>query len=173
MKKIFSDLQSIICSKKYFNYLPLLLLAFLISSCVSIIDRSSRFKTSDENRPCHNIVSASKPWMGTPYLYGGNTKNGVDCSGFVQQIYLQVFNYKLSRTTEAMYGSGTFVRGNWLKCGDLLFFKNIRGRGVDHVGIYIGQNRFIHASSSRGVVIDNLTATYYVEHFVSARRYLQ
>ena len=152
----------------------LFLFYFTTSCATSGIDRSNRFTDSNENSlSCQNIVSAAKPWMGTPYLYGGNNTNGVDCSGFVQQIYIQVFNIKLPRTTEALYSAGTFVRGSWLKCADLVFFKNIRGRGVDHVGIYIGNNRFIHASSSRGVIISDLTSDYYLEHFASARRYLE
>ncbi len=155
------------------KYLPLLILFFIATFCASSnINRRGDTNNPEGNKlPCHNIVSATKPWMGAPYLYGGNSTNGVDCSGFVQQIYIQVFNFKLPRTTEAMYDSGTFVRGNWLNCGDLVFFKNIRGRGVDHVGIYIGNNLFVHASSSRGVVMSDLTSDYYIEHFVSARRY--
>jgi len=150
----------------------LLILIFTTFCANSAFDRSSRFQDSKEDRlPCRNIASAAKPWMGAPYVYGGTSPDGVDCSGFVQQIYIQVFDIKLPRTTAEMYERGTFVRGNWLQCGDLLFFKNIRGRGVDHVGIYIGENRFIHASSSRGVVISDLTSDYYLEHFVSARRY--
>jgi cell wall-associated NlpC family hydrolase len=144
-----------------------------ISCAVSAVDRSKRFTEPAEDKlSCQNIISASKPWMGTVYKYGGNSTKGVDCSGFVQQIYRQVFDIKLPRTTEAMYNTGSFVRDSWLKCADLLFFKNVRGRGVDHVGIYIGDNRFIHASNSKGVVISDLTSDYYVDHFVSARRYV-
>ena len=159
---------------KFLKYSAFLLLLYLTASCAGLgVDRSIRFNDPNEKRlPCQNIVSAAKPWMGAPYVYGGNSTDGVDCSGFVQQIYIQVFDLKLPRATAGMYSAGTFVRGGWLKCADLVFFKNIRGRGIDHVGIYIGDNRFIHASSSRGVVISNLTSDYYVDHFVSARRYL-
>ncbi len=155
-------------------YLSLFIILNIATFCSSSgIDRSKRFSDPNENLlPCQNIVSAAKPWMGTPYVYGGNSKNGIDCSGFVQQMYIQVFNINLPRTTEKLYNRGTFVRSSWLNCGDLVFFKNIRGRGVDHVGIYVGENRFIHASSSRGVIISELTSDYYVEHFVSARRYI-
>ena len=152
----------------------LILFLFFINACTTTpVSRADRFVSRKENLNCQNIISAAKPWMGAPYLYGGNSIEGVDCSGFVQQIYLQVFNTKLMRTTAGLYGTGTFVRESWMACGDLVFFKNIRGRGVDHVGIYIGNNRFIHASSSRGVVISDLTSDYYLKHFVSARRYVE
>lgn len=150
-------------------------LVFLITTtiaCVSTrINRPGRMLSSDKDLTCNNIISAAKPWLGTPYKYGGTDMDGVDCSGFVQQIYLQVFDIKLPRTTEEMFAEGSIVREGWLTCSDLVFFKNIRGSGVDHVGIYIGNDRFIHASSSSGVVISDLTSEYYSEHFVSARRY--
>jgi len=147
-------------------------LASLIMSCTSgRINRPARVFSSNKDIVCNNIISASKPWMGAPYKYGGTSYEGVDCSGFVQQIYLQVFDIKLPRTTETMYAKGSFVREGWLNCADLLFFKNVRGGGVDHVGIYIGNNKFVHASTSRGVVISDLTSDYYSKHFVSARRY--
>lgn len=154
--------------KKYI----LIFLIFTNIACMSTrIGRSGRPISSDQELTCNNIISAARPWLGTPYKYGGTDMDGVDCSGFVQQIYLQVFDIKLPRTTEEMFDQGSVVREGWLTCSDLVFFKNIRGSGVDHVGIYIGHNRFIHASSSSGVIISDLTSKYYNEHFVSARRY--
>ena len=151
------------------SFLVIILLCF---SCASgPVNRPSRLVSSSAEVVCNNIISASRPWMGVPYKYGGTNFDGVDCSGFVQQIYSQVFDISLPRTTEAMFSNGSYVREGWLNCADLLFFKNVRGSGVDHVGIYIGNNRFVHASTSRGVVIDDLTSDYYSKHFVSARRY--
>jgi len=144
----------------------------LYSACTSgRISRPGRVLNTDENVTCNNIISAAKPWLGVPYKFGGTDYDGVDCSGFVQQLYQQVFDIRLPRTTDQMYAGGSFVRAGWLACADLLFFKNIRGGGVDHVGIYIGNNKFVHASSSQGVVISDLTSEYYSAHFVSARRY--
>jgi lipoprotein Spr len=132
-------------------------------------DTANRF---NNDITCSNIVSAAQPWLGTPYKYGGTDFDGVDCSGFVQQIFLQVFDVVLPRTTREMFEQGVFVRGGRFSCGDLLFFRNIGGRGgVNHVGIYIGNNRFIHASTTQGVVISDLAENYYAENFVSARRY--
>jgi murein DD-endopeptidase / murein LD-carboxypeptidase len=149
----------------------LVLLTLMIACTAGSIKRLGRVVSADENITCNNIISVSKPWLGVPYKYGGTDYAGVDCSGFVQQIYQQVFGIDLPRTTQEMFAEGAFVRTGWLSCADLLFFKNVRGAGVDHVGIYIGNNKFVHASTSQGVVISDLTSDYYSEHFVSARRF--
>jgi len=149
----------------------ILLVAIIMACTAGRVSRPGRVVSYDENITCNNIISAARPWMGVPYKYGGSDYDGVDCSGFVQQIYQQVFDISLPRTTEEMYAEGSFVRDGWLNCADLLFFKNVRGGGVDHVGIYIGDNKFIHASTSQGVVISDLASEYYSKHFVSARRY--
>ncbi len=149
--------------------LPLLVLILFYACAGSRPDRSY---LTDQNITCNNIISAAQPWLGTPYKYGGSDYSGVDCSGFVQSIYQQVFNKDLPRTVQQMYEEGRFVRGAGLKCADLVFFNNVRGRGgMDHVGIYIGNNRFIHSSTSNGVVISDLTSDYYSKHYVSGRRY--
>lgn len=159
----------------------ILAVALSLASCLG--SRPERFKKptprveermrSVPERPlgCKSVIKHAKAWLGTPYLYGGNTKRGVDCSGFVKKVYHSAHNLSLPRTTAQMYQKGTFVRKEWLKCGDLVFFKNVRGRGVDHVGIYIGDGQFIHASSSRGVVISQLNSSYYLARFVAAKNY--
>ena len=149
----------------------LVVLSLMIACTAGRINRPDRVVSADENITCNNIVSVAKPWLGVPYKYGGTDYQGVDCSAFVQQIYQQVFDLDLPRTTDEMFAGGSFVRSGWLSCADLLFFKNVRGGGVDHVGIYIGNNKFVHASTSQGVVISDLTSDYYSEHFVAARRY--
>lgn len=158
-------------------YKPFTLLIFctiFFLSCLSTQNQRIRYNDRglDDRYSCQNIVSASQLWLGVPYQYGGTSMQGVDCSGYVQNIYKQVFNIDLPRTTAEIYALGTYVRGEWIGCGDLVFFKNIRGRGVDHVGIYIGNNKFTHASSSQGVVVSELNDDYYQNHFVAARHYL-
>lgn len=154
-------------------YCTFLFVSSMFFSCSTTLpDRSSRFSENDAlDIRCQNVMQVAQYWIGVPYLYGGNDYRGVDCSGFVQAVYADVFRIELPRTTTEMYETGTYVRNGIFACGDLLFFKDIRGRGVDHVGIYIGEDRFIHASSSGGVVISNLENPYYKEHFVAARRY--
>ena len=154
----------------FIKYIIYLSFAIFVFSCAG--SRPDRGYLQNQNVTCNNIISASKPWMGTPYKYGGVDFRGVDCSAFVQSVFQQVFNKKIPRTTGLMYQQGNIVRGGGLVCGDLVFFKNVRGRaGVDHVGIYIGNKKFIHASTSRGVVISDLASNYYSSHYVAARRY--
>jgi len=150
------------------------LISFLISCSGSRPERSFNTGPRSESGAiqCSNILSASSPWMGSPYKYGGTTKEGVDCSGFVQNIYKSVYGVTLPRTTTEMNKVGSSVRASWMICGDLIFFKNVRGSGVDHVGIYVGNNKFVHASTSRGVVVSDLTSRYYTKHLASIRRVL-
>lgn len=109
-------------------------------------------------------------WMGTNYQYGGTSKGGVDCSAFVQQVYSEVFNVQLPRSVNAQKNLGTPVTDK-LEPGDLLFF-NING-SISHVGIYVFDNKFIHAASSGpdlGVIKSSLDEKYYKERFAFARR---
>lgn len=113
-----------------------------------------------------------KSWLGTPYSGGGHTKQvGTDCSGFVMELYLSVYNIALERRGGLQYYNNcTPIDKEALREGDLVFFNNGEGGKISHVGIYLKDNKFAHASSSRGVVIDDLTAKYYVKHFFAAGR---
>lgn len=105
------------------------------------------------------IVSSAKSLIGIKYRYGGTTKAGFDCSGFVGYVYKSK-GVSLPRTAAGMYSTGTAVKKANLAVGDLVFF-NTTGRGVSHVGMYIGSGQFIHASTSKGVRIDKLNDPYY------------
>jgi len=142
---------------------------FILYSCAASSARRSFNETPHDE--CRILEQAVSHWLGTPYRYGGNDRGGLDCSAFVQIVYGDVYGFLLPRTTEQQYASGSWVRGGWLQCGDLLFFRNVRGRGIDHVGIYLGAGRFAHASSSNGVIISMLEEAYYTEHYAGARRY--
>jgi hypothetical protein len=107
-------------------------------------------------------------WAGTPYRRGGLSRNGIDCSGFTMQTYQDVFGKNLPRTTEEQLEAGKKISQNGLKPGDLVFFKTgIRQR---HVGIYLSNSQFIHASATRGVTISDLDHGYWHDHFWQARR---
>jgi lipoprotein Spr len=111
-------------------------------------------------------------WIGTPYRFGGNTKNGIDCSAFTKAIYDKVFNTNILRNSRDIFSMVDPVSKDELKEGDLVFFK-IKSRSISHVGIYLGDNRFAHASSSRGVVISNLNEPYYSRFFYKGGRILE
>lgn len=110
-------------------------------------------------------------WIGTPYRLGGSTKKGIDCSKFAYEVYHKVFNTTLGSNSRSIYTQVTPVKKNDLKSGDLVFFK-IRSKNITHVGIYIGDNKFAHASSSRGVMISNLNDAYWKRYYFDGGRVL-
>lgn len=119
-----------------------------------------------EREPGDNeaLYDAIQAWMGTPYRYGGNDKDGVDCSGFVGHIYRQVYNYNLHRVANDMQQDVILISKSELREGDLVFFTNSKGK-VSHVGIYLKDGLFVHSSTSRGVIISRLDDKYWSKHF--------
>ncbi|WEJ63486.1 NlpC/P60 family protein [Thiomicrorhabdus lithotrophica] len=114
------------------------------------------------------LLSQYNLWKGTPYEYGGNDLNGVDCSAFVQNTYRSKLGHTLPRTTRTQIKVGAKVRKNDLKVGDIVFFKT--GRNSLHNGIYIGKSQFVHASSSKGVTISNLDNVYWKKTYYTSKR---
>ena len=107
--------------------------------------------------------------LGTPYVWGGTTAAGFDCSGFILYL-LKKFNVDdLPRTSQSQAKVGTPVAKDNLRPGDLVFFNTI-GTGISHAGIYLGDNEFAHSSSSKGVRISKLSDSYYKDRYVTARR---
>ena len=107
-------------------------------------------------------------WYGTRYRYGGTTKSGIDCSAFVQAIYLSAFAVSLPRTARDQYRNSQIVSATQMKTGDLVFF-NTTG-GISHVGIYLQNNKFVHASTSYGVTISDMFDPYYLRRFIGVGR---
>jgi cell wall-associated NlpC family hydrolase len=103
-------------------------------------------------------------WYGTPYKYGGNTKSGIDCSGFAGTLYQVVYNKNLPRSSKGIYELTSHISEKSLKEGDLVFFK-IEQKDVSHVGIYLANNKFVHASTKKGVIINDLNEPYYKKYF--------
>jgi len=104
-------------------------------------------------------------WYGVPYRYGGTGRNGIDCSAFSTKLYTAVYSTNIPRTAQLQYDSSKKIRKGKLKEGDLVFF-NEGGRKITHVGVYLRNHYFVHASTGRGVMISNLDDDYWEEHFV-------
>jgi len=122
------------------------------------------------NKRSKNLYSFIDSWYGTPYRFGGTTRKGIDCSAFMMEIFNNVYKYKLPRTSRDQYKISDKINNiNDLREGDLVFFK-IRTKDISHVGIYLGEGKFAHASSSKGVVISDLGSNYWSKYFVGGGR---
>ncbi len=122
-------------------------------------------------RDNHRLYTEVTGWIGTPYRMGGDTKRGTDCSGFTRQIYKTVYHKSLDRNSESQRKQCKKVAKHQLKEGDLVFFSsNNSGKKVAHVGIYLKDGKFVHASTSRGVIVSKLSENYYKTHWICGGR---
>ena len=116
------------------------------------------------------ILAEAKKYLGTPYVYGGASPSGFDCSGFVYYVLKQL-GYSPYRTPADQYKMGTYVAKSDLQPGDIVFFAGTYASGISHVGIYAGNGQFIHSPNSRSTVsYSDLTSGYWAEHYYGARR---
>ena len=109
-------------------------------------------------------------WLGTPHQMGKCSKNGIDCSCFVRLVVQEVFSKNLPRTAAEMHEKSNSIAKNKLKEGDLVFFK-IKSRKITHVGVFLKEGWFAHVSTTRGVMINNLSEAYYNQYFDGAGKY--
>lgn len=114
------------------------------------------------------LIDYIDEWYGTRYCMGGSTKNCIDCSAFTQSFFSAMFNLTLPRTARAQYKFSNQISRTDMQEGDLLFF-NTRG-GVSHVGIYLQNNKFVHAGSSEGVTISDIFDPYWLKRFIGVGR---
>jgi cell wall-associated NlpC family hydrolase len=124
-----------------------------------------KFKGTEDKK----LIEAIAGWIGTPYVYGGCTKSGTDCSGFIKTLYKDVYNIDLNRSAYDLYKDVEEVKKKDLKFGDVVFFK-ISGTKISHVGLYLADNKFVHAASSKGVMVSDLTETYYTKYYYCSGR---
>jgi cell wall-associated NlpC family hydrolase len=123
----------------------------------------SAFAQSELNKAVDDLI-------GVPYKYAGTTESGFDCSGFTAYLFAK-FNLELPHSSKAQNQEGYWIEKSDLRPGDLVFF-NTDGKGVSHVGIYLGDDEFVHSASNKGVVKNKLSENYYKTRYVSARRIL-
>jgi cell wall-associated NlpC family hydrolase len=124
--------------------------------------------TEVEQIKATELLKSVDEWYGTRYRMGGNSKSGIDCSAFVQAVYLSAFGMSVPRTAFEQYRVAYHISATEMREGDLVFF-NTTG-GVSHVGIYLRNNKFIHASVSRGVAVSDLFDPYYLKRFLGVGR---
>lgn len=123
-----------------------------------------------ERKMKKSLDLAYKDWKGVPYILGGTGYGGVDCSSFMQIVFEDYFQVKLPRNTRQQMKEGKSVRKNRIQMGDLVFFKT--GRNLYHVGVMVDENRFLHASTSSGVMISELSQSYWQRNYLTTRRVL-
>ncbi|ULL13254.1 NlpC/P60 family protein [Paenibacillus sp. H1-7] len=108
--------------------------------------------------------------LGAPYKWAGTTKKGFDCSGYTSFVFAK-FDIDLPHTSKGQAGLGTTVALDDLRPGDLVFY-NTDGKGISHVGIYVGDGKFYHSATNKGVTVTKLSDSYYTKRFVTAKRIL-
>ena len=148
-----------------------------VDSCVDKDQQQLEWCFKYSNMFGYNISSISNPklyqsvyeWLGTPYRYSGTSKRGIDCSGLVCELYKSGFDMCINGCAKDLYNNTDFVSADELKEGDLVFFK-IRKSRISHVGIYLGQNKFVHSSTQRGVTVSDLDDPYYHKYFYKGGR---
>jgi len=116
------------------------------------------------------LLEVAASWLGVPYRDNACTKEGTDCSGFVQAVYKEVYGKTISRNTQGMLKEVKKVERPQFKEGDLVFF-SIQSKKVSHVGIYLRDNKFVHASTKKGVMVNDLSEPYYANTYTMAGRY--
>lgn len=133
----------------------------------STASKSQKVNSKIDDASLDQIV---RPWLGTPYQYGGQSKSGIDCSGFVQIVMQAYKGVKLPRSSSAAYDIGKSLDLDEVKPGDVVFFGSFWG--IDHAGVWLGEGRFVHASTSSGVMISHLESDpYWKGRYRGARRY--
>lgn len=145
-------------------------LFFRKGQSTGVVPSAMALRAENSTQIALKILETAKQYIGVPYVWGGSTPSGFDCSGYVQYVY-RLHGYTLPRTSKEQFTTGSWVSKSNLQAGDLVFF-NTSGSGVSHVGIYIGNDQFIHASTSKGVIISYLSNSYWAARYYGARKVL-
>lgn len=162
--------------------IALLFLTTLLSSCGSsapkvdyqaLAQASVKLGIDIDLRDNHKLYINAAQWMGTPYRLGGNSTQGIDCSGLTFQLYKETYRIRLPRSTSKQkFEVQRQLTHDELREGDLVFFNSHpSSKRATHVGIYLKDWKFIHASSSQGVIVSSLLEEYYKEHWICGGRF--
>ncbi len=146
------------------------LVGYVSADYIRLYDGTSRDDVASSTGA--QVIAYAERFLGTPYVYGGSSPSGFDCSGFVQYV-AKHFGYNLERTATAQYNQLTKVSKSNLQVGDLVFFSGSGTSRITHVGIYAGGNRFIHSPSpGKSVCYDRMDSSYYTRYYYGAARFL-
>ncbi|UJF18318.1 NlpC/P60 family protein [Vibrio sp. SS-MA-C1-2] len=151
--------------KKIKNLILIIITLTFISGCSN---SEKQMRSTNKLDRSKDIAIQYNKWRGVPYQFGGNSFSGIDCSAFTQITFNELYNVSLPRTTAQQAKSGVKIAYENKKPGDLIFFKT--GIKQRHVGIYAGKNQFLHASTSKGVILSRLDNPYWQSVFCQVRR---
>ncbi len=173
------DLQNDLKKLGYFSYSPTGYFGSLTKQSVLSYQKSNGLvadgivgRWTAREIKVDTIIATAKQYLGVPYVWGGVSPSGFDCSGFTHYVFLKN-DIIIQRTSKAQYNEGDWVQRSQLRPGDLVFFTTY-APGPSHVGIYLGGGKFIHASSGAGkIIISDLGNTYYSSHYIGAKRALR
>lgn len=162
------------------KYLIISLVALLLYSCSASRMAEKRYRDGVYNalglerqrKDNFSLYKEVASWLGTPHREGGLSRNGIDCSGLVFNVYKSVYHKTLERNSAAQYKNNCDRIGKWrLREGDLVFFNTtLRGSRINHVGIYLKDHKFIHTSTSRGVMVSSLDEDFFQKAWVCGGR---
>jgi cell wall-associated NlpC family hydrolase len=133
---------------------------------------AERLGVSKSDITNYKLYSFIDSWYGTPYKYAGRSRSGIDCSDFVSLLLQSVYNIAISGAVTELYKQCRPIKSTQLQEGDLVFFK-INKKSLSHVGVYLQNNKFVHASVHSGVVIDDLDEAYYKKYFRASGRVMK
>ena len=150
-------------------------LALTLMGCASTApsappERATEYDSRTHDATAQKLETAAARWIGTPYQYGGTSSRGIDCSGLLQVLYAEALDMRLPRTTDEQKRLGTIVAAEAWQPGDLVFF-DTPGK-AQHAGIYLQGGRFVHASTSQGVMVSSMSAPYWQRTYEQSRRLL-
>lgn len=138
---------------------------------ISIEDFAKVLDVSERTLTNKNLYTFITNWYGTPYRFGGQNEHGVDCSGFANILFKEIYFIQLPRSSKDIAKTVKRKYTKNLKEGDLVFFSFGKSKEINHVGIYLHNNKFVHASTSRGVIISDLTEPWYGDYLVKCGTY--